>query len=219
MTSETVTEEKETPDEVLEDVVNQTEQSDGEQQEQPTEEVAEQKKEEFVPVSAHVAERKKRQEAEQKAQWYEQQMMQMQKPEQKQSTQDNSDDLLTVGQQQQTLNEWKRSILEEAYLEQNPDIVDKIKDELPDLLKDPKYKWLAESIPQAPNRLQRAAQVYEIIKSKKEPVQQNTPSRTNVPKSPQAVAKTNKLSMADRIMSMSDQELDEWRQSQKRKVR
>ncbi len=206
MTSEAVAEEQETAEEVVEEIVEKTEEVEQQEDEQ---EVQEEKKEEFVPVATHVAERKRRQEAEQKAQWLEQQMQQAQQPQKQQV--DNSDDLLTVGQQQQTLQEFKRSILEEAYLEQNPDMIDKIKNELPDLLNDPKYKWLADSIPQAPNRLQRAAQVYEIITSKKGPMQEKAPDRSNTPRSPQSVAKTNKLSLADRIMTMSDQELEDWR--------
>jgi hypothetical protein len=213
MTSEAVTEEKETPDEVLDEVVTEAE----EQKEQPveSEEVQEEKKEEFVPVSAHVAERKKRQEAEQKAQWLEQQMMHSQQP--KQEVVDNSDDLLTVGQQKQHLEEWRRSILEEAYMEQNPEMIERIKDELPEILGDPRHKWLADTIAQAPNRLQRAAQVLNMVKPKKQAAP--APNRQNIPKSPQSVSKTNKLSQADRIMEMSDQELEDWRVSQKRKVR
>ena len=144
-------------------------------------------------------------------------MMQLQQPAQQQEPTVNKDDLLTVGQQQQTLEEWKRSILEEAYMEQNPDLIERLKTELPEVLADPKHKWLADSITQAPNRLQRAVQILEMFKPKKQAAL--PPDRQNTPKSPQSMAKTNKLSQADRFMSMTDQELEDYRQSRKQKVR
>ncbi len=212
--TDTVAEEQETAEEVVDEVLEHA--NAEENLEQETQQEKEEKKEEFVPVSAQIAERRKRQEAEERARWLEQQMSQMQ--QQKEPEPDNSDDLLTVGQQAQALNEWKRSILEESYMENNPDIVERIKTELPEVLENPGNKWLADSIAQAPNRLQRAAQVLEMFKPKK-PVAAPPIDRTNTPKSPQSMAKTNKLSIADRIMTMSDQELDEWRVSQKRKIR
>lgn len=219
--SDTATEEKETAEEVVNETLPDSTES-VETEEQPQEETqeetsSEEKQEEHVPVSAHVAERKKRQEAEDRARWLEQQMMQQQQSSQPEKPQQDENDLLTVGQHKQTLQEWKRSVLEEAYMEQNPEVIERVKTELPSILEDPKHKWLADSISQAPNRLQRAAQVLDMFKPKKQAAP--PPNREKTPKSPQSVAKTNKMSTADRLMSMSDQELEKWRAEQKRKVR
>jgi hypothetical protein len=210
--TDTVTEETETAEEIVEEVLEEVQED--QPQEEPQEQPVEEKKEELIPVSAQIAERRKRQEAEERVRWLEQQLTNQQP---KQPEADNSDDLLTVGQQKATLDEWKRSILEEAYMEQNPEIVERVRDELPEILSDPRHKWLADTINQAPNRLQRAQQVLEMIKPKKQAAP--PPNRANTPKSPQGMAKTNKLSIADRLMTMSDQELEDWRVSQKRKIR
>lgn len=215
-------EEQETAEDVVNEVVEQVQEAQEMQQEdnEPQEEVQQQHEEEKVPLSALKKVREEKQEARIRAEILEKELtslrLQSQQPAQEQV--DNSNDLLTVGQQQTTLNEWKRSILEEAYMEQNPDIAERVKHELPEILSNPKHKWLADSITQAPNRLQRAAQILEMFGPKKQ-VAAPPPNRTQTPKSPQSVAKTNKLSIADRIMKMSDQELEEWRVSQKRNIR
>ncbi len=215
--SDTVTEEKQTTEQVVDEVVSQEANVD----ETQTEEVSQdetQKEEETVPLSAKIAERKKRQEAEQKVLWLEDQMTKLQQTQQpQQQPVDNSEDLLTVGQSNNNFASFKRDILEEFFLEQNPQTIERIKTELPEILKQPGNKWLADSIAQAPNRLQRAEQIMGMFGTKKEALP--APNRDNTPRSPQSVAKTNKLSIADRIMSMSDQELDDWRVSQKKKAR
>lgn len=212
--SDTVTEDQETAEEVVDNIVEDAQEA----QEQQEEAQEEKQEEEKVPLSALKKVRKEAQEAKMRADLLDQQMKQFQMGMQQQQPQvDNSHDLLTVGQQQEALYQWKRDILEEAFLEQNPDLVDRIKEELPEILQNPRNKWLADSLTQAPNRLQRAAQILEMFKPKREGVP--PPDRKNTPKSPQSVAKTNKLSVADRLMEMSDEELEEWRLSQKRKAR
>lgn len=217
--SDTVTEEKETALDVVNDVVDQLEESSEKQEEtvsqdETPEEV--QQQEEKVPLSALKKVRQEAKEAKIKADLLDQQLQKFQMAQQQQIPQvDNSNDLLTVGEQQQTLQEWKRSILEEAYMEQNPQIVDRIKDELPDILS--RHQWLADSLKQAPNRLHRAKEILSMFKPEKTVIP--PPNRTNTPKSPQSVSKTNKLSTTDRLMEMSDQELEDWRLSQKRKIR
>ena len=206
--------EEKTAEEVVEEIVPESkEQPEGEVQEELQE-----KKAEFVPLAAHVAERKKRQEAEDRFRLLEQQMMQAQT--QKEVPPEDEDDLLTVGKQKKTLGELKRAILEEAYMEQNPEMIEKIQNELPGLLNNPEYKWLADSIPQATNRLQRAAQVYKIINGNAVKKETKAPiDRSQTPRATQSVAKTSKLSKADSIMRMSDQELEEYRVSLKNKAR
>ena len=214
MTSETVTEE-ETAEEVVEEVLEESTEV-----EESTEEVKEPPQEETVPVKAHVAERKKRQEAEQRATWLEQQLMTSQKQQQQPQEQVDENDLITAGSLNQNLAGFKQQILEEAYMQSNPAIIERIRDELPGILSDPSNQWLADSIKTAVNRLERSAQILEMFTPEKvQKRKASPPDRSATPKSPQAVSKTNKLSIADRIMDMSDSELEEWRVNQKRKVR
>ncbi len=180
-----------------------------------------QREEEKVPLSALKKERRERQESKIRVEMLEKELAsvrsQAQQPIQPQV--DNSNDLLTVGQQNKALLEMKRSILEEAYIENDPGIIDRMKNELPGILSNPNNKWLADSFEQAPNRLQRAKQILDMFKPSPKSEGAPAPDRTNTPRSPQSVAKTNKLSLTDRIMKMSDQELEEWRLSQKRLAR
>ena len=215
--SETVTDQIEAAEEAIEEVVDQLDDSGETQTEEASQDETQQQEEEKVPLSALKKVRKESQEAKLENQILKQQMSNMQQPAQQPQV-DNSNDLLTVGQNNRNLEEWKRSILEEAYMEQNPNVVDRIKTELPEILSNPKNHWLADSLKQAPNRLLRGQQILEMFKPAKRQALPGV-NRENTPKSPQSVAKTNKLSTADRIMEMSDQELEEWRVSQKRKIR
>lgn len=211
--SDTVTEEK-TAEEAIEEVVENMEESPEEQQEENNENIQEQE-EGKVPLSALKKVRKEAQEAKMKAELLNQQIQQFQNGQSQQQMIDNSNDLMTVGQSQDILEQWKRNILEESYMEQYPEIVQRIENELPEILN--KHKWLGDSLKQAPNRLHRAKEILEMFHPKKQAVP--PPNRNTTPKSPQSVAKANNVSSADRIMQMSDDELEQWRLSQKRKIR
>lgn len=180
---------------------------------------AQQEAERTVPLSALEAERKKRQEIERKAyeaeyraQLIEQQMQKSQSP-----PQDDEDEYTKSLKSwtQSELQKVKRDAAEELYIQQNPDIVSRLQNELPDLYA--KRPWLKNAVLSAENRVLAAAQLLDdyaprnaVANETKKKISENQMK----PKSPQGVGKTGQFSKADMIAKMSSSEFQEFRKKQ-----
>ena len=186
--------------------------------EQPQEQHVEQSHEvqqedKSVPLAALKAERKKRQEAEYQAQWMQKQLEDAQRISQQKPVEDDGDDLLTKADYskmtQAQLAEFKRQTLEESFLSQNPDLVDAIETDLPEILK--KKPWLAHAINNSSNRYQTAYEVIKDYKPKGENVKRKIAANSEKPGSPATVGKSGQVSKD--YTKMSQDEFREYRRS------
>lgn len=131
--------------------------------EQATQEQSEESQEQqrrMVPLEAMEAERQRRKQAEEQTRMLQQYLMQgTQKQQAQQEEEEDPEDILTKGQFKNSIQQAKREILEEAFVQANPQAVESINQSLEQILKD--MPFLEESIKNAPNRYQRAWQIVQ----------------------------------------------------------
>lgn len=159
-------------------------------------------------------ERQRRQELEQ---YYMQaQMQQQQQPPQSQD--DTSDDELLTRSDLKTFKktaeqEFMRKVMETSWVEDNPESVQRINEELPQLLtKRPELKFAIEN---SPNRYKAAAKFLDDYKPRR--AAPKSQQRRDRPGSPQGVGKSAKIAEAASLMDMSDQEYEKWKASKRRR--
>jgi len=188
-----------------------------EQQPEQENQVEQQEEERKIPLAALESERRKRQEAEAQIRVYEQYLNQpKEKPEE-----DDADDWITKKEYRQNvqknINEAKREILEEAFVQSNPDAYKKINDYLPELVK--QKPWVKEVIENSGNRWQRAWELLNDLylpqQEKKHQQSENAKrivENSQKPGSPTTVGKSRTASTVDYIRSIrGTSEWDEYR--------
>lgn len=164
-----------------------------------------------VPLKALQAERRKRQEAEYQSKWLQEQLQTVQTAPQTQQEPEDGDELLTKSDfsrmTQSQLVEFKRQTLEESFLEQNPNAMEAIETELPEILK--KKPWLAHAINNSKNRYATAFEVIKDYKPKNDNVRNRIAENSSKPGSPATVGKGGTL--AKDFGKMSNTEFREYR--------
>lgn len=138
---------------------------------QQQEQIETREPERTVPLSALEAERRKRQDLEAQAKVYEQyinQAQQQKEPEQE----DDTEDLISKGDALKMVNQYmtktKQEFLEESFCSSNPGAVQKIEEQLPNLIKN--KPWIKDVISNASNRWQRAWELVNDFTPKEQDV-------------------------------------------------
>ena len=197
-------------DEVLEQAVEEAqEQAQEEAQEQEQHE--EEREEQNVPLHALQKERKKRQEAEQRLQWLEEQSK---KPQEDPEDQYES---VTRGDLSQVETAFLRKVEERSWVKSHPDRYEYVNDKLPELLK--KKPNLAYAIASAENRYEEAWDLLKAFEkgSSNAPRANHAPARRAAPNNPSAAPKAAGVNQAVDVMTMSDDEFQQWRQSKRKR--
>jgi len=175
--------------------------------EQPQEalEVEQEQEETQVPLHALQKERRKRQEAEERIRLYE---------EQKLAEADDSSryDSATKEDLGKTQEETLRIIEERKWARDNPELFQKINDELPGFLK--RSPNLASAIESATNRYEEAWELMSALTPKQQK-QLSQAKKQEAPGSPSGIPKAAAMSDAVDLMSMSDAEFNAWRKEKR----
>lgn len=183
---------------------NQEETVAAEQPQESHEENHEIQEEKNVPLKALQEERKKRQEAEYQSKWLQEQLQATQTQRQQEPA-DDGDELLTKADYsrmtQSQLAELKRQTLEESFVSDHPEVIDKVENELPELLK--KKPWLAHAINNSTNRYKTAWEVINDYKPKTE-VRKRLAENQEKPGNASAVSKGGEVSKDFSKMSASE---------------
>ncbi len=184
---------------------------------------AEQKEETKVPLSALQRERKKRQELEHEKIRYETENRILREQQQRatlpESKEDETQYESTTRKELKTgLSQTKEEILREVretfWVENNPEKFARTREHLDNFLK--QRPNLRDAIANAPNRWEEAYTLMEALTPKQQS-QLRTPPKKETPGNPSGIPKAAALNQAVDVMSMSDKEFNEWRQTQKRR--
>lgn len=164
-----------------------------------------------VPLSALQKERKKRQELEMQLEYERQQRQAPSQPEEDNSRYESATKEDLTLNQRATI----RQIEEKLWIKQNPDKYEKINTYLPEFLK--KRPNLASAIESSENRYEEAYTLMEALSPKEQRQMKETINKKEAPLSPNVVPKAANVNQVIDVMSMTDKEFSEWRQSQKRR--
>lgn len=163
-------------------------------------------KEDHVPLSKFIKERKKRQELEQRYQ--ELAKTQTQREDTSMYESATKQDL---GHTQQEII---RVVEERAWIKSNPEKYERLQEQLQDFLEQKPH--LAEAIKYAPNRWEEAYALMDALSPKQQQQQKrNEPVRKVAPNAPTSVPKSAGIKEAEDLMNMSDAEYFAWRKSKK----
>lgn len=207
-----VTETVEQPvEQVQEELVNDTEAFESpevEQQEEPV-------KEQSVPLSAHIKERKKRQEAEQEVRMYrEHQLKLMQKEQQVEEEDETQYEPITKADMSKREAAILRKVEESSWIRHNPEKAEIINEKLEKFLK--RRPNLTAAIDAAPNRYEQAWEFMEMYENKQRAVnKQQKVEKKAAPNSPSGVPKGAAMDQSIDVMNMTDEEFANWRRSKK----
>lgn len=210
-------EETQVLDQVVEQAIAETTQSDhpGEEaQHDDVDHVDAYESKVKVPLSALQKERKKRQELEMELNFERRQRQVPQQPEQEDTSKYES---ATRAELSQSQAESIRIIEERLWIRGNPDKYEKVNEYLPEFLK--QRPNLATAINAAQNRYEEAFILMEAL-TPKQKQQLKTPvqaAKKEAPNSPTGVPKAAALNEAVDIMNMNDNEFASWRAQQKRR--
>lgn len=198
---------------VAEDVEEIVTQEASEATEQNLDQEVQQEAEKSVPLAALEAERKRRQEAEQQA-YYIQQQIAMQQAQSSQASQEDEDDYTKSLKNwtQAQIREQTQKNLEEQYVRQNPEILERLQNELPDLYR--RRPELKAAVMNSQNRVLAAVQFlddYAPKRSDTSMTRQKIEENQMKPKSPHGTGKSAKLSKGDMIAKMSSAEFHQYR--------
>ena len=172
--------------------------------------IEEQPKEDHVPLSKFIKERKKRQELEQRYQ--ELSKAQSQKEDTSMYESATKQDL------GQTQNEIIRVVEERAWIKSNPEKYQRLEVHLQDFLEQRPH--LAEAIKHSPNRWEEAYTLMDALTQKQTQSQaRKEPVRKVAPNAPTSVPKSAGISEATDVMNMNDAEYFAWRKSKQAKRR
>ncbi len=186
---------------------------------------AEQKEETTVPLSALQKERKKRQELEHEKIRYEtenrilreqQQRATLPEPKEDETQYESTTRKELKTGLSQTKEEILREVRETFWVENNPEKFERTREHLDNFLK--QRPNLRDAIANAPNRWEEAYTLMEALTPKQQS-QLRTPQapKKETPGNPSGIPKAAALNQAVDVMSMSDKEFNEWRQTQKRR--
>jgi hypothetical protein len=192
-----------------EEVVNDTQETeeDTQDQDQSTEKDA---TEQTVPLTALTAERKKRQETENQVRLLAEYVNKLKSAEQdQQPEEEDPEDWVTNQRFKETQNQTKQEIMEEMYLQMNPDALPKINKYLTQIIE--QKPWLADSVKTATNRYARAYEIVNdyghMVEPKRNSQAQADAARVvqnaNKPKSPVATGKSAKMSNTEYLKSIA----------------
>lgn len=163
-------------------------------------------REDHVPLSKFIRERKKRQDLEQR----------YQELASKQTQREDTSMYETATKQDlgQTQNEIIRVVEERQWIKSNPEKYEKLEANLQDFLEQKPH--LAEAIRHSPNRWEEAYALMEALSPKQQPqtIKKET-VRKVAPNAPTSVPKSAGIKEAEDIMNMSDTEYFAWRKSKK----
>lgn len=190
-------------------VESQVEQPDVEPEEATEKEHVEQQ----VPFSALKKERRRRQEAEIENRILKEQ--QTKRPEQQSEPEESRYESATKDDLSKNNRQLKREIAEEYWISQNPEKYERVREQLPELLK--RRPNLAAAIEQTVNRYEEAWDLMTALSPKEQQnIKQKIAPKKDAPGSPSGVPKSAVINQAVDVMSMSDTEFSQWRQAQKR---
>jgi len=178
------------------------------------EEVAEEQKEQNVPLHAHLKERKRRQDAEEKVRYYEQK--EVQKQQQSQSQESEEDRYMPVTKEELSKREVQllRAIDEKRWIKDNPEKAQAVNERLTEFLK--QKPNLVSAIESSSNRYEEAWELMDKLSprslaSTKPPVL----AQKQAPGSPSSVPKAAGMNQAIDLMNMTDDEFRAYRNSKR----
>jgi hypothetical protein len=180
----------------------------------------EQPKDEHVPLSAHLKERRKRQEIEQELRWYKEQA-QRQQPAQAAPEPDESLQEPVIREdlgkfKQDFKKEVKREVFEDEWKKHNPEKLAEINENLQEFLKQRPH--LARAIEDAPNRFEEAWTLMDALSPKqKVALRPAVTAKKDAPGNPSGMPKAAAMNQAIDVMAMSDSEFNAWRNSQRKR--
>lgn len=160
-------------------------------------------------------ERQRRQELEQYAMQMQMQQQQAQTAQQQNNT--DNDELLTRGDlnnfKQTAEQEFMRKVMETSWVEDHPEEISRINNDLPELLtKRPELKWAIEN---APNRYKAAWKFLNDYSPRQQAKPKIAPQQR--PGSPQGVGKSAKIAQAASYMDMSDNDWEAYKAQKRRR--
>jgi hypothetical protein len=162
-------------------------------------------KEDHVPLSKFIKERKKRQEAEQRA---------MQAEKQRQQVDDTAQyESATRADLGHTQNEIIRIVEERQWARNNPEKYERLQANLEDFLE--KKPYLAEALKHAPNRWEEAYELMDALSTKERKVAKPVEKRRDAPNSPTSVPKASAINEVKDFMAMTDAEYRAYRESKR----
>lgn len=168
-------------------------------------------REEHVPLSKLLKERKKRQEIEQRYQELSRQQTQREDTSMYESA--TKQDL---GHTQQEII---RVVEERAWIKANPEKYERLEGNLQDFLEQRPH--LASAIRESPNRWEEAYTLMEALQPRQQQPQttKKEPVRKVAPNAPNSVPKSAGIKDAENLMHMSDTEYFAWRKAEKNKAK
>lgn len=183
---------------------------------------AEQEKSAPTMIPLHVAQklREKNRELELKLQWEQQERERLQSishTPQKPQEEDNSRyESATREEVKNSQEETVRMVEERMWERQNPEKVQKIKEVLPQILKQRPH--LAAAIDLAPNRYEEAYALMEAFTPKPQQQYKEPPKpKKEAPNAPGVVPKAAALNESVDVMNMTDAEFHAWRETKRRR--
>lgn len=204
----TVAEDKQEPVENIEQEA-QTPQEPQVQEEGQQEEAQEQQ----VPLTALQKERRKRQEAEQELKIYREHQLKMMQ-EKPQEEDESAYEPVTRGELEQQRQAMIRDVEEKSWIRQNPEKAEIVNEKLANFLK--KKPHLARAIEAAPNRYEEAWELMDKLTPKqKAALSQTAPPKKEAPNSPSGMPKAAAMNQIVDVMTMTDAEYREWRNSKR----
>ena len=202
---------------VEEEIIEQPVESALDDQEASTPATEQPIKEEHVPLSAHLKERRKRQEVEQELRWHKEQAMRQQKLAEQPSEPDESH-LEPATREELGKSEQKiiRSVEERSWIKNNPEKTAEINEKLQEFLKQRPH--LARAIEDAPNRYEEAWTLMDALTPKqKTALRPPVTAKKDAPGNPAGMPKAAGMNQGVDVMSMNDSEFNAWRQSQRKR--
>jgi hypothetical protein len=163
--------------------------------------------------------RDKKREIELELQWEKQERMRLQQQPQAQKPPEEDNSRFESATREELRNsqeEAVRIIEERLWIKQNPEKYERVKDQLPQFLK--QRPNLVSAINQATNRYEEAHTLMDALtpKQQQQLVKAATPKK-EAPNAPGGVPKAAALNDAVDVMSMTDSEFAAWRNAKKRK--
>tara|TARA_R110000868_G_scaffold345559_3_gene606695 strand:- start:2824 stop:3435 length:612 start_codon:yes stop_codon:yes gene_type:complete len=166
-------------------------------------------REEHVPLSKFIRERKKRQDLEQKYQELSKQ----------QSQKEDTSMYETATKQDlgHTQSEIIRVVEERQWIKSNPEKYERLEANLSDFLEQRPH--LAEAIKHSPNRWEEAYTLMDALTPKQQPQQRfaNNQAKKAAPNAPTSVPKSAGISQVEDVMDMTDAEYRAYRMSKSKK--
>ena len=196
---------------VVEESVSEVSENDVQESDDSNDSGKSRVEEQTVPLTAYTAERKKRQEIERQNQLLADYVNQLKGSSSESAEEEDPEDWVTNSKFDQRQTQTKQEIMEEVYLQMNPDALPKINKFLDQIIE--KKPWLADSVKTAPNRYARAYEiiqdyghVFEPERSKGSTAKEDAArisQNAKKPKSPVAMGKSANMSNTEYLKSIA----------------